>query len=214
MLVKEHCKLFQILRRLGELDEPLMAALRIGIHKHWGGRVFQHFGSCLITSVCQSLLGIVHNQLLTKGIDEVLGATRDDKLIRVCRGELYRVAYLIAPKSARGRDDHRIVLALLNTPEGHRVASVHRNELIEHPIVEHQQHRLVRRIVLNAEESLAGVIGLHIVHPWRGNQLLILLAVGREGHSAVKEHLDIRPHLFQMRLARHLHHTGQHGEHP
>ena len=191
-----------------------MAALRIGIHKHWGCRVFQHLGSRLFTSVCQSLLGIVHNQLLTKGIDEVLGATRDDKLIGVRRGELYRIAYLITPESARGRDNHRVVLALLNTPKGHRVASFHRDELIEHPVVKHQQHRLVRRIVLNAEESLAGVIGLHIVHPWRGDELFVLFAVGRKGHTAVKEHFDVRPHLFQMRLARHLHHTGQHGEHP
>ena len=30
----------------------------------------------------------------------------------------------------------------------------------------------------------------------------------------MKEHLQVRPHLFQMRLPRQLHHAVQHGEHP
>ena len=144
----------------------------------------------------------------------MLRTARDDKLIGVRRGELYGVAYLIAPEAARGRDDHRIVLALLHSPEGHRVTPVHRNELIEHAIVEHQQHRFVVRIVLNTEEALAGIVRLHIVHIRRGYQLLILLAIRRKGHTTMEEHLDIGPHLLQMLFARHLHHTGQHGEHP
>ena len=52
------------------------------------------------------------------------------------------------------------------------------------------------------------------MHAGRGDELLVLLAVGREGHTAVEEHLDVGPHLLQVRLARHLHHTGEHGEHP
>ena len=30
----------------------------------------------------------------------------------------------------------------------------------------------------------------------------------------MEEHLDVGPHLFQVLLARHLHHTGEYGEHP
>ena len=30
----------------------------------------------------------------------------------------------------------------------------------------------------------------------------------------MKEHLDIRPYLLQMRLTRHFHHAVQHREHP
>ena len=52
------------------------------------------------------------------------------------------------------------------------------------------------------------------MHVGRGNELFILLSIGREGHTTMKEHLDVGPHLFQMRLTRHLHHAVQHGEHP
>ena len=52
------------------------------------------------------------------------------------------------------------------------------------------------------------------MHIGRGDELLILFSVRREGHTAVEEHLNIRPYLLQMRLACHLHHTGQHREHP
>ena len=86
---------------------------------------------------------------------------------------------------------------------------IHRHELIEHTIVQHQQHRLVCRVILQAKEALAGIIGLHIVHVRTGNQLLILLTIGREGHTAMEEHLQIGPYFLQMSLARQLHHAVQ-----
>ena len=43
---------------------------------------------------------------------------------------------------------------------------------------------------------------------------LVLLAVGREGHSAVEKHFDVGPHLFKVLLARQFHDPCQHGEHP
>ena len=144
----------------------------------------------------------------------MLRTTRDNKLIGVRRGELYGITYLVTPETTRGADHHRIVLARLYSPKGHWVTSIHRDELIEYPIVEHQQHRLVVGIILNTKETLAGVVGLHIVHIGRRYQLLILLAIGRKGYTTMEEHLDIGPHLLQVLLASHLHHTGQHGEHP
>ena len=206
--------MLQIIGTLGELDEPLVAALRILVHEHRGCRVLQYLGTRLLTGVGQAFLGIVDNQLLAEGIDEVLRAAGDDELIGVGRCELHRIADLVAPEAAGGGDNHRVVLAFLHAPEGYRVATVHGDELIEDTVVEHQQHRLVGWIILDTEESLAGVVGLHIVHPGRGDELFVLLTVRRESHTAVEEHLDVGPHLLQVLLARHLHHTGEYGEHP
>jgi len=91
---------------------------------------------------------------------------------------------------------------------------IHRDELIEHVIVYHQQHRWVGRVALQTEESLAGIISLHIMHVGRCDELLILLAIRRKGNAAVEEYLQVWPYLFQMFLARYFHHTHQHAEHP
>ena len=74
-LVQQDGKLCQIVWCLGELDEPLVTALRVGIHEHGGSRIFQHLGARLLAGIGQSLLGIVNDELLAKGVDEVLGAT-------------------------------------------------------------------------------------------------------------------------------------------
>ena len=196
-----------------------MATLSILVHKHWGCRIFEHLGSCLLTGIGQTLFGIVNNQFLAKGIDEVLRASADDELIGIGGGELHRVAQHITPETTRGRDHHRIVLALLHTPEGYYrgillAKFIHRDELVEHTIVEHEQHGLVGRVILNAEEALTGIIGLLVVHIGRGDQSLVLFPVRREGHTPMEEHLDIGPHLFQMGLTCEVHHTSQHREHP
>ena len=52
------------------------------------------------------------------------------------------------------------------------------------------------------------------MHIGRRNQLLVLLTIRCEGYTTVEEYLDIRPHLFQMRLTRYFHHAVQHREHP
>ena len=213
-LVEQVREQLQVCRAFGKLDQPLVTAFRIGIHKHWCCGIFRDLCPRLFTGVGQTLLCIVDDQFLTKGIDEMLGAPSDDKLIGIGRRKLDGIAYLVTPQATAGGNHHRIVLTRFHTPERHGVASVHGNKLIEDIIVEHQQHRLVVRVILQAEEALAGVIRLHIVHLRRGDELLILLTVRREGHTPVEEHLDIGPHVFQMRLARYLHHPGEHGEHP
>ena len=196
-----------------------MAAFRILIHEHWCSRIFKHLGSCLFAGIGQTLFCIVDYQFFAKGIDEMLRTSADDELIWISRCELNRVAQHISPKATGSGDHHRIVLAFLNTPEGHYRGIVlskliHRNEFIEHPIVEHQQHRLVIRIILNAEKAFAGIIGLLIMHIGRGDQTFVLFPVRCEGHATMEEHLDIRPYLFQMGLSREIHHTGEHREHP
>ena len=85
----------------------------------------------------------------------------------------------MAPQSATRGDEHRIVAAQFHAFEGHDVGTfaaqlVHGQKFVEDAIVEHQQHRGVCRVVLYAEESLAGVVGLHVVHPRFGDDALVL----------------------------------------
>ena len=68
-------------RLLGKLYEPLVAALGVLVHKYRCCRVFLHLGTRLLAGVSQSLLGVVLYKLLAEGIDEVLGASGDDKLV-------------------------------------------------------------------------------------------------------------------------------------
>ena len=144
----------------------------------------------------------------------MLGTTRDNKLIGIGGSELYGVAYLIAPEATWSWDHHSVVPAFLYSPQRHRVSPIHRDKLIEYTIVKHQQHRLIVWIILNAKETLAGIIGLHIVHIRRGDKPLILLTIRRKRHATMKEYLDIRPYLFEMGLSSHLHHTSQYRQHP
>ena len=163
-LIEQGGKLLEVGRFAGELDEPLMAALSLSVHKDRSGRVFEYFGPRLLTSILESLLRIVHNQFLAEGIDEMLRAARDDELIRILGRELHRVANLVAPESTRRRDEHGVILANLDALEGNdggmirgrTVGSdgINLAEFIEHIIVEHQQHGRIVGITLQTEETL------------------------------------------------------------
>ena len=224
LLVEQLCKETDVRWLPRKLYEPLVPALGLSVHEHGSGGVLHHLGARFTTSVGQSLLGIVHDEFLAEGVDIVLGASGDDELIGVFRSKAHGVAYHVAPQSARRADEHRVVSAHLHVPEGHNASAVgvaavgsarlHLHELIEHTVVEHEQHRLVCGVILYAEETLAGVVGLHVVHVWRRYQLFILLPVWREGHAAMEEYLQVGPHLVEVFLARQLHDTGEHGEHP
>ena len=74
-------KLVYVGRLLGKLNEPLVAALGVLIHKYRCSRVFLHLGTRLLAGVSQSLLGVVLYKFLAEGIDEVFGTTGNDKLI-------------------------------------------------------------------------------------------------------------------------------------
>ena len=141
--VEHLCKLAQVFWRLGKLYEPLMATLCILIHKHWCCCILRHLCPCLFTGKGQALLCIVHYQLLAEGVYEMLRTSGDNKLIRISGCKLNGIAYLIAPQSAAGRYHHSIVLACFHSPKGDGFSRIHRYELIEHIVVEHQKHRLV-----------------------------------------------------------------------
>ena len=78
---------------------------------------------------------------------------------------------------------------------------VHRQELVEHAIVNHEHHGSIERVVLQSEETLTGVIGLHIMHIGRGDELGVLTAIGCEGYSTMEEDFEVGPHLFEMLFA-------------
>ena len=91
---------------------------------------------------------------------------------------------------------------------------IHGDELVEHAIVEHKQHAGITGVVLYAEETLACVVGFHIVHVRLGDDLLVLLTVRGKRNSSVEEHFQVRPQLLNIFLAAYLKHPDQHGEHP
>ena len=91
---------------------------------------------------------------------------------------------------------------------------LHRDELVENTVVEHEQQRRIVEVALDAEETLTGIIRLHIMHVGFGNQLLVLLVIGCERHAPVEEHFQVGPYLVERLLAADLQDTGQHTEHP
>lgn len=67
--------------------------------------------------------------------------------------------------------------------------------------VEHQQHIVVFGVVLYAEESFGGVVGLDVVHAVGGYELLVVLPVGFEADAAVEEYFEVGPHFAQILCA-------------
>ena len=209
----------RVFRRTRELDEPLVPATGVVVHEHGSGGVFQHFGAGFAAGEGQALFGIVDDQFFTEGVDEVLRPAGDDELVRILGGETDRVADQVAPQAAASGDDHRVILSGLDAPERHDGGVLlpevfHRDEFVEDAVVERQAHGRIGRVILEAEETLAGIVRFHIMHLGRGDQALVLGTVGREGHAAVEEDLEIGPDLFQMRLAGQFHHTRQDRHHP
>ena len=192
--------------------------------EHWCSGIFPHFGTRLLARILQAALRIVHYQLLAKGIDEALSAAGDDEFIGPDAGEAHRIAYHIPPQTAGCGDYHGVVLAYLHAAERHHKALVfqlsavvnglHGRKLIIDAIVEHQHHGGVGGVVLYSEETLGGVIGLHVVHVGLRYQLLVGFTIRREGDASVEEYLQIGPHFLQMLLAAELHYPCQHRHHP
>ena len=95
--VEQAGKLVQAFRFLGEFDKPLMAALGVAVHIDRSSRIFSHLGTRLLAGISQTLLGIIHNQFLAKGIDEVLGSAGNDKLIWILACKLNGITNHVTP---------------------------------------------------------------------------------------------------------------------
>ena len=184
-----------------------MATLCLAIHEDRCSSVFADFSPSSRTSISQTLLSIVHDELFAKGIDEVFGATGDDKLIGIRAREAHSVANNIAPQTATRGDYHSIVNACLHSFEWNNrwivgAKLIHWNEFIEHIIVGHQQKTLILRIALNAKEAFAGIIRLHVVHLWVRDEHLILRSIRCKRNATMKENFEVWPHFFKVFLAR------------
>ena len=218
-VVQDACKALYIVRHLGKLYQPLVAAFGVGIHEDRCGRVFQYLRTRFGAGACQTFLGIVHDELLAESVDEVLRAAGDDEFVRMLARELHRIAYQVAPQARRGGDDHGVVLAQFHFLQaiGVRVLLVdflQGDKFKEDTIVYHQQHGRIGRVVLRAEIAFGGVVRLHIVHLRAADNLLVLFAIGCEGHSAVEEHFQVGPHFFQRLPSRFIQDMLDEHQHP
>ena len=91
---------------------------------------------------------------------------------------------------------------------------VHRDELIENTVIRHHKQTGVCRIVLQPEEALGCVIGLHIMHLIRWNQGFILLPVRLETDSPMEEDLQIRPYVRKIFPTRFFQYGLDQDQHP
>ena len=141
------------------------------------------------------------------------------ELVRLQAVEAYSIADLVAPKSARCGDDHGIIASGLHLPQRHSMGMglphlLEGDELVKDIIVDHEKHGGGKRVVLDAEESLRGIVGLYIVHVGIGNQATVLLTVRGECHTTMKEDLEVGPHLRKVGLPRLFEHTVDDAHHP
>ena len=149
----------------------------------------------------------------------MLGTTGDNKLVWVFLCEFHRIPNDISPQTAGGTDYYRIVTSYFHAPQRYNrrirlIDFLQRNKLIEHVIVNHQQHGRIVQIALQAKEAFTGIIRFHVMHLVCRNKLLVLFTIRCEAYSPVEENLQIRPYLIQMFGTRFLQHTVQHGQHP
>ena len=205
-VVQNAGKLAEVVGHLGELNQPLVAALGIRIHEDGSGGVVCNACARLGTSLGQSLLSIVHDELFAEGVDEVLGAARDDEFVGTVVGELHCIADDVSPEAGRSGDDHGIILVQFHLFEATDMRIFLTDilqwyKLVENAVVYHQQHGAVARIALRTEITFGGVVGLYVVHLAAAYHFLVLLAVGREGYATVEEDFQIGPHFLQALLA-------------
>ena len=205
-VVQDAGELAEVVGHPGKFDQPLMAALGMLIHEDGSGGVVRYLGARLGAGLGQSLLGIVYDELLAEGVDEVLGAPRDDELVGTVVGELHRVADDVSPEAGRSGDDHGVVLVQFHVFKAADARVIladilQRDEFVEDAVVDHQQHGAVGRVALRAEVAFGGIVGFHVVHLAAVDHLLVLFAVGCEGYTAVEEDFQIGPHFLQALLA-------------
>ena len=183
-----------------------MAALGVRIHKDRCSGIVLDLCASSNTSLLQSFFCVIDNEFFTKGIDEMLGATCDDELIRILLSELHGIANLITPETTAGADDHCVVHTWLHFPKRQN-ASVrlselfHRNELIEDIVIYHQHHGRIVEVGLDAKEAFRSIIRFHVMHVGQTDDILVLLTIGSKGYASVEEHFEVGPDFVNGLLA-------------
>lgn len=74
-------KILYTVRCLYKLNQPLVTAFSIGIHKYRSSRIIGNQCSGSLASPCQTFFRVIHNQFFTESIDEMLGTSGDDEFI-------------------------------------------------------------------------------------------------------------------------------------
>ena len=195
----------------------MTTAVILGIN--WCSSVVKHFCISFLCCQCDGVVGIVHHQLLAKGVDETAGAARNGDFHGIQLLDGHRVAQAVAPQAVGGRDDKLIGAPCLDFPDGIdfgclAVAFLDGQEFKENTCVKQQEHRLAVPIALHGKEALAGVVGVQEMHLAHIADLFILLAIRLKGDASMEKHLQIGPHLVDARFAGLFEHFFQHGEEP
>ena len=184
-----------------EFDQPFMRAIA-GIPKIYRrGRIVIHDSARLFRRDRNSLIRIVHDHLLAKGIDKMLQPPTDLYPEREAGGKLDRIPQQIPPQPAIGVDHQRILLSQLHIikPDGLGVGLAiffHRHELHKDAMIQEQQHPVIMRIALRRKKSFTGIVHVQIVDILP-DQLPELLLVRRKGDAAMDIQLQRRPNLRQ-----------------
>ena len=193
----------KMLRRIGPLRKLQHPFVRSpGIQPHETGRhgvLFDH-RTGLLAGRRERPLGVIHDQLLAEGVDELTRAARETDAVGIRRGKLHRIADLITPQPVDRGHDHCINFSDPNAFERHDLLAA--AKFVISPVIEHQQHIVPRQIVGQREKTLRSVVCFQIGHPLRRDQLGERLAVGRKRHAPVRKKFQIGPHFEQVALAR------------
>lgn len=95
-------------------------------------------------------LGVIHDQLLAEGVDELTRAARETDAVGIRRGKLHRIADLITPQPVDRGHDHCINFSDPNAFERHDLLAA--AKFVISPVIEHQQHIVPRQIVGQREK--------------------------------------------------------------
>ncbi len=166
------------------------------VHKYRRNGVMGYLCAGGFAGRLQAGYGIVYNKFFSEYINKMFGAPADFYFVRVGRSEYYGVAYQVAPQAAVGSNYHGIVHAGFNgfyRVERSKCAGLrfgklaHRDKFVEYAFVNKQQQARVCRVVLYSEEPFRGIVGFHVVHLLRRNELLVLLPVGHKADAPMHE---------------------------
>ncbi len=146
-----------------------MSALFVVFHKNRPGGVFVYHSSCMFAGYFYCFFGIINNNLLAKSINKVFCTSGNFKFKGKLSGEFNGIANHITPQSGICRYYNCIIFSWFNifqrdNPRVFRPPFFHGYKFIKNAIVEHQQHVVCMRTVLNTKKTFRGIVGFHVMH--------------------------------------------------
>src|SRR5512133_1097835 len=180
-----------------------MRTLVVSSHIYRSGGVFQNVCSSSCAGAFKGFFSIIDDHFLAEGIDKMFCASGNPDFMREKTCECDGIAYDISPQTAICRDYHCIIHSFFNLSyrQCAGIAGVHlicRNKLIIDPVIKHQQHRTVCRVILNCKKTFGCVVCFHVTHSRTRENMPVLLPVRGEADSAVKKNLQVRPYFMEV----------------